>query len=60
MNCSKVTIIGGEPCTGKSTLIKQIIKNKDYSLQNGLGIKVTNDTKNKFPFVRNSGYKIQK
>ena len=41
-------------------MIKQIIKNKDYSLQNGLGIKVTNDTKNKFPFVRNSGYKIQK
>jgi uridine kinase len=26
MNCSKVTIIGGEPCTGKSTLMKQIIK----------------------------------
>ena len=40
-------------------IIKGIIKSKDYSLQNGLGVNVTNDTKNKYPFVKNSGYKLK-
>ena len=31
MNCSKVTIVGGEPCTGKSTLMKQIIKKENVN-----------------------------
>lgn len=39
-------------------VIKQIIKDKDYSLQNGLGVKITDETKSKYPFVKNSGYKI--
>jgi len=41
-------------------MIKQIIKDKDYSLQYGLGIKVSDNIKNKYPFVKNSGYRIKK
>ena len=28
MNCFNITLIGGEPCSGKSTLVKNIIKDK--------------------------------
>ncbi len=31
MNFSKITLIGGEPCTGKSTLVRSIIKRKNIN-----------------------------
>ena len=39
--------------------LKTMILNKDITLNNGLGIKLTDDVKQSYPFVKNSGYKIK-
>ena len=41
------------------TELKTMILNKDITLNNGLGIKLTDDVKQSYPFVKNSGYKIK-
>lgn len=38
--------------------IKEMIVNKDFDFKNGLGIKITDDIKNKYKFIKGSGYKI--
>ena len=40
--------------------IKEIIDNKSYLFNSGLGLKISDDVKNKYPFVNNSGYKLKR
>jgi len=39
--------------------LKSMILQKDIKLNNGLGIKLTDDMKQSHPFIKNSGYKIK-
>ncbi|MAH43685.1 hypothetical protein CL614_08275 [archaeon] len=40
--------------------LKEIILNKHFLPNNGLGIKISDDIKNTYQFINNSGYKIKK
>ena len=40
--------------------IKNKILNEQYIFNSGLGLKISDDVKNKYPFIRNSGYKIKR
>jgi hypothetical protein len=40
--------------------IKERIDNKEYIFNSGLGLEISDEIKNKYPFVNNSGYKLKR
>ena len=40
--------------------IKENIDNKKYVFNSGLGLEISDNIKNKYPFVNNSGYKLKR
>ncbi len=55
----EIPMVSLDLLSNEFTELKKMILNKDITLNNGLGIKLTNDVKQSYPFVKNSGYKIK-
>ena len=55
----EIPMVSLDLLSNEFTELKTMILNKDITLNNGLGIKLTDDVKQSYPFVKNSGYKIK-
>jgi len=59
VNWFEVPMVSLDLLSNEFTELKTMILNKDITLDNGLGIKLTEKIKQSYPFIKNSGYKIK-
>ena len=59
VNWFEVPMVSLDLLSNEFTELKTMILNKDITLNNGLGIKLTEKIKQSYPFIKNSGYKIK-
>lgn len=55
----EVPMVQLEVMSDEFSKIKERINNKEYIFNSGLGLEISDNIKNKYPFVNNSGYKIK-
>ena len=56
----EVPMVQLEVMSDEFSKIKERIDNKEYIFNSGLGLEISDEVKNKYPFVNNSGYKLKR
>ena len=56
----EVPMVQLEVMSDEFSKIKENIDNKKYVFNSGLGLEISDNIKNKYPFVNNSGYKLKR